>query len=271
MVKEIVQYPTPLSVEYAVDVRAFNEELFSLIEDLKDTITQNNLEGLSAFQIGSYFNVIVVKDDNGGFIEIINPRLIAHSGKVTTEESTAYYPEHTAQIERHESISIVYQDRNGTDKSLKASGSLAILIQRKIDYTFGATFIHKMSKEEREKFEQRLEHGVDVGNADYCPTSFRRDKIVLGMNILIVLIALTFLGSLFVDDRLILQNIWSAMLYTSAAVVSLDIFYFFYAQYEAKQQSSCSSCQIGNIIATAAIVLAKLGVVMALSYFFIYR
>ncbi|QOP46095.1 peptide deformylase [Sulfurimonas paralvinellae] len=271
MVKEIIQYPTPLSVEYGVDVRFFNEELFSLIDDLKDTITQNNLEGLSAFQIGSYFNVIVVKDENGEFIEIINPRLISHSGRTTTEESTLYYPGHTAQITRHENISVVYQNREGENKSLKATGSLAILIQRKIDYTFGATFIQKMSKEEKEIFEKRLEYGADVGNADYCPTTFKRDKIVFGINILIILMALVFIASLFIEDKIVLHSIYNGMLYGSAAVIGLDIVYFFYAQYEAKQQSSCSSCQIGNIMATAAIVLLKLGVVMTLAYFFIYK
>jgi peptide deformylase len=271
MVKDIIKYPTPLSVEYATDVRSFNEELFSLIDDLKDTITQNNLEGLSAFQIGNYYNVIVVKNDDGELIEMINPRLIAHSGKVTTEESTAYYPNHTAKIQRYENISVVYQDRDGSDKSLKASGPLAILIQRKIDYTFGATFIHKMSKDERRNFENRLEYGVSAGSADYCPTTFKRDKIVLVMNIIMGVMALSFLVSLFIDNIATLKAIWTFMLYASAGVVGLDIIYFFYAQYEGKKQSSCSSCQIGNIIGTALIVLFKLSVIMLLAYFFLYQ
>ena len=271
MVKEIVQYPTPLSVEYATDVRVFNEELFSLIDDLKDTITQNNLDGLSAFQIGNYYNVIVVKNDDGEFIELINPRLIFHSGKVTTEESTAYYPNHTAQIQRHENISIVYQNRAGENQTLKASGSLAILIQRKIDYTFGATFIHKMSKEERENFEKRLEYGADIGSADYCPTSFKRDKLVLLMNILMGVMALGVVSSFFMDNVQLLTEIWNYLLYGSAAVAALDVVYFFYAQYEAKQQSSCSSCQIGNIVGTALIIIVKLALIMLLAYFFIYR
>ena len=271
MVKEIITYPTPLSVEYATDVRVFNDELFALIEDLKDTINENNLDGLAAFQIGSYYNVIVVKDENGELIEMMNPRLIAHSDKLTTEESTAYYPGHTAKITRYENISVVYQDRNAKDCSLKASGPLAIVIQRKIDYTFGATFIHKMSKEEKEAFENRLEYGSDVGSADYCPTTFKRDKIVLVMNIIMALMALGFVASLFIDNASLLQSIWDYLLYASAGVVLLDIVYFFYAQYEGKQQSGCSSCQIGNIVGTALLVLFKLGIIMLLSYFFIYK
>ena len=270
MIKEIVKYPTPLSVEYATDVRVFNEELFSLIEDLKDTINENNLEGLSAFQIGNYYNVIVVKDTNGDFIEMVNPRLISYSGRITTKESTAYYPGQTAEITRYENISVVYQDRDGKDASLKASGALAVTIQRKIDYTFGATFIHKMSKDEKEQFEQRLEYGSDVGNSDYCPTTFKRDKIVLFMNIVMGVMALGLLVSLFIEDATTLQNIWNFLLYGAVGVMGVDIIYFFYAQYEGKQASGCSSCQIGNIIATAAIVLLKLSLIMLLAYFFVY-
>jgi len=269
MVRNVIQYPTPLSVEYATDVRLFDEKLFSLIEDLEDTINENNLDALAAYQIGNYFNVIVVKQDED-FLEIINPRLIGHSGSVESEESTAYYPGKTANIKRFESISIVYQDRNGEDQTLKASGDLAILLQRKIDYTFGATFIHKMSKEQKEQFEDAL-----LGNsssvalqtqADYCPRTFMRDKILMAANLLTALIALIFVISFFVEDTSLL---WKSELYGAAGVVVLDVIYFFYAQYEGKKYVGCGSCQIGNIMGTVAISLFRLSVVMGLSYYFL--
>ncbi len=271
MIKEIIKYPTPLSVEYATDVRVFNDELFALIEDLKDTINENNLDGLAAFQIGNYYNVIVLKDEKGAFIEMINPRLISYKGRVSTQEATAYYPNQKAEITRYENISVVYQDRDGKDCSLQASGALAVTIQRKIDYTFGATFIHKMSKEEKERFEQRLEYGSDVGNSDYCPTTFKRDKIVLVMNVAMGLMVLGVVAALFIEDSALLHTLWKLLLYGAAGVIGLDIIYFFYAQYEGKKASGCSSCQIGNIIGTVAIVLLKLTVIMLLAYFFVYQ
>ncbi len=271
MVKEIITYPTPLSVKYATDVRVFSDELFALIKDLKDTINENNLDGLAAFQIGSYYNVIVVKNKDGELVEMINPRLIAHSGQLTTKESTAYYPNRTAKITRYENISVIYQDCDAKDCSLQASGSVAIVIQRKIDYTFGATFIHKMSKEVKEAFENRLEYNDEAGSADYCPTSFKRDKIVVMMNVIMAFMVLGFVVALFIDDSLLLQNIWKYLLYGSVGVISLDALYFFYAQYEGKQQNGCSSCQIGNIIGTVLLVLFKLSIVMLLSYFFVYQ
>ncbi len=264
MIKNIITYPTPLSVKYATDVRSFNEELFSLIDDLKDTMKENKLKGLAAFQIGSFYNVAVVQKDDGELLELINPRLITHSGSVITQESTAYYPGKSAKIKRYENISIVYQDRDGKDCSLQASGELAIIIQRKMDYIFGATFIQRMDKEQKESFESSLAYGGDIGEADYCPTEFKRDKIIKGINIVLLLMLVNLITSFFVE----LESLWSYQLYGSYSAMFLTVVYFFYAQYEGKEYTSCTSCQLGNIIGTALFMLVKLGVIMGVSYYF---
>ena len=61
MIKDIVTYPTMASLEFGANVRFFNEELVSLINDIKDTMEANELTALAAFQIGSSLNVIVIK------------------------------------------------------------------------------------------------------------------------------------------------------------------------------------------------------------------
>jgi len=264
MIKELIQYPTPLSIKFATDVRNFNEELFALIGNLTETIKANNLVALSAFQIGNYYNVIVVKDENGEFIELINPRLISHSDKSTAIENTSYYPGFSAEISRYENISIVYQDRNGDDKAMKFSGDMARVVQRKLDYTFGATFIQKMSPEERERFETKLEFGVDIGVAEYCPTTFKRDYILKVINISMLIMLVMLIASFFIDESL-----WTYQLYASFAVLLTNVIYFFYAQYEGKIYTSCSSCQIGNIIGTTLVSLTKLSAIMIASYFLI--
>lgn len=269
MVKEIIKYPTPLSVEYGINVRVFNEELFSLIDDLKDTINENNVDALAAFQIGSYFNVVVIKQDDGAFLELINPKVIAHSGEVVTQETTAYYPNMNAEVKRYAAISVVYQDRFGEKQVLKADGNLAILIQRKIDYTFGSTFLPKLSQEERKSFEDSLEYGIDVGYANYCPTSFFKDKIIRFINIIIALLFLVFLISFFIEDKKILSDVWQYQLYISFATAVLTLVYIVYGRYEGSRYTSCTSCQIGNILGTAFLAFVRLSIVMTLSYIFV--
>jgi len=267
MIKEIITYPTPPSVQYATDVRVFNEEIFSLIEDIKDTIEANSLEALAAFQIGSYYNIVVVKKNNEkDFLELINPRIISNSGKVTTTETTAYFPGLGAEVTRYEKISIVYQDREGKQHSLKAEGDLSILLQRKIDYTFGSSFLNKLSKDEKKIFQKKLEFGSDIAISETCPTTFKRDFIIKIINIVMIAMAILLVGSLFVNEE-ISQQLWRYQTYLFFSAIVLNVIYFFYAQYEGKKFTSCTSCQIGNIIGTTVISLIKLFVIILLSYF----
>jgi len=266
VIKEIITYPTPPSVEFSVDVRVFDENIVSLIDDLKETIEANNIDGLAAFQIGNYYNVVVIKNKDGSYLELLNPRLLSNSGKLTTIERTGYFPGLSAEVVRYDKISVIYQNRVGENLSLKAEGDLSILIQRKIDYTFGATFLQKLSEDEKARFEKKLEFGSDISIPESCPTTFHRDKILKVINFSMIAMVLAIIYAFFVDETEA-QIIWNYQLYASYAVLGLSVIYFFYAQYEGKQYSSCSSCQIGNIIGTAVIVLMKLTLVMVASYF----
>ena len=269
MIKEIITYPTPPSVEYSTDVRMFTDEISLLIDNLKDTIDANDLKALTAFQIGSMYNIIVLKQEDGSFLELINPRMLNTQGSVTTVETTAYFPGLSAKVKRHETISVVYEDRKLQAHSLQADGDLSILLQRKIDYTFGSSFMHKLSPEEKTIFETKLEFGSDVAISEVCPTSLKSDKIPKVVNALLIAIFGIFVVSFFIEDSALLVDMWQGQLYLSYMIIILYIAYFFYAQYEGRQFSNCTSCQIGNIIGTIVISLAKLTLIMVLSYFLI--
>ncbi len=268
MVKEIITYPRPPSVEYSTDVRIFTDEISSLIDDLKDTINHNSLDALTAFQIGSMYNVIVIKQEDGTFLELINPRMLSTKGRVTTSESTAYFPGITAKVTRHEKISIIYEDRKLQQHSFKAEGAFSILLQRKIDYTFGSSFLNKLSQEEKVIFEQKLEHGSDIAISESCPTTFKRDYILKIINFSMIFMVLLFLSSFFIQRAEEGTSLLNYQLYLSFATLSLSIIYFFYAQYEGRLFTSCTSCQIGNIVGTFVIICIKLTLIMILSYFF---
>lgn len=265
MIKEIITYPTPPSVKYATDVRIFDDETASLIEDLKDTINANSIEALAAFQIGNYYNIIVVKKESGEFLELINPRVISHSGKVTTIERTAYFPGLSAEVNRFEKIGLIYQDRELNQHSLKADGTFSILLQRKIDYTFGSTFLNKLNKQEKKIFQKKLEFGSDIAISESCPTIFKRDYIIKVINIVMIAMIALLIVSLFIDTKE--STLWGYQTYLFMSALGLNIIYFFYAQYEGKRFTSCTSCQIGNIIGTTLISLIKLTIIMVFSYF----
>lgn len=257
MIKEISTYPTVESLEFGGVVRHFDNTLLETIQDLKDTIVANDIEALSAFQIGSPLAVFVIHQDNGEFLEIINPVIITREGNITPTETTAYFPGLSATTKRYEKIKITYEDATGKQHFLEADGKLAIQIQRKSDYLLGANFRIRMSKEEQQLFDAKLEYGTDAFKNNDCPTTFKRDSILRVIKYGLYAGAIGIVLSFFLSPANV-AAIKTYEAYLSMTLLGLLVIYFFYAQYEGKQYTNCSSCQLGNIVGTASIQGSKI-------------
>lgn len=269
MVKEIIKYPATPSLEFGANVRHFNQKLFNLIDDLKDTILANNINALAGFQIGSPYAVIVIKKDNGEFLELINPRIIKREGTIQPVESTAYFPGLSAKTKRYEKIKLMYEDRNEKQQFLEAKGDLSVTIQRKLDYVFGSNFRVRLDGKERKLFDSKLEFGTNAITDNGCPTTFKRDKILHLIKFIFVASLVALVGKFFLSEEK-LHIIKGIENYAMLSILILTIIYFFYAQYEGKQYKNCSSCQIGNIIGVTGITLAKLLVLFGANYFLLW-
>ena len=266
MIKDIITYPTPTGIEYAPDVRVFDDELFTFIDDLKETAEANFLEGLSAAQVGSYYNLVVVKQGEE-FLELINPRVLSKKGLVSTIESSSYFPNVSANLTRYETISLVYEDRYGEQHSLITDGDFSILLQRKIDYLFGANFLTKLKDDEKEKFE--LELNASGASCPTTPSKFSRDYFVHGANYLMIAMLLLLVGSFFVSDEMTLSDMWKYQIFASFGVVCIFVTYTLYSYYENKKFSICTNCYNMSIFGVMAIGLFRLTMIMVASYFLI--
>lgn len=270
MVREITTYPATPSLEFGANVRHFDETLDALIQDLKDTIEANDIDALAAFQIGSPLNIVVIKQENGEYLELINPRVIKREGTVTPIEKTAYFPGITAKTKRYKKIKVVYDGRDEEQIFLDADDELSIIVQRKMDYMFGSNFRARLDEEEKKLLDSKLEFGTDAITDNGCPTEFFRDKILLVFKILFVL------GLVGVVVSFFLSKAHTATLGTIEAYVAIImpivlVCYFFYSQYESKKYKHCIPCQLGNIVGIIASSLVKLLILVALDYYFFWR
>ena len=128
----------------SAEIRSFDEDLVEIIDNMRETMQDRNMEALSAIQIAMPASVILIKQDNDSYLELINARILGKSGTVTEHEQTSYYENLSAEVTRYKPVKVLYQDRNGDQKSLDTGGKLSRLIQRKIDYNYGSTFIDKL-------------------------------------------------------------------------------------------------------------------------------
>ncbi len=263
MIKQITQHPTQTGFDFGGTVRHFDESLISLIDDLKDTIEANSLDGLAAFQIGSALNVIVIKNKDE-YLEIINPSIFTKEGHITPTETTAYYPNLTAVTKRAKSIKMVYEDRDGKQQFLTAVDDLAILIQRKNDYLMGSTFISRLSPEEKKHFEKKL-HNIKGETTDInCSLSPFSDKILVTIKYTF-LIALVALLGVFITSFIPTLKLFETTLMW--IILGLIGFYFIRALYEGKR---CGVCQLGNVAAVTVKKSIHLVGLYLLNYWFLF-
>jgi len=80
---------------------------------------------------------------------------------------------------------------------MEASGDLARIIQRKIDYTFGGTFLSKVSKEQREAVEKALAKNGLVPEVELCPTTSKRVYFLSVSDKILFFMFLTLFAKLF--------------------------------------------------------------------------
>ena len=266
MVQPLLKYPDPRIRLISGNVRFFNETLSDIIADMIDTMKANNLDALSAIQIGIQYNVIVLHE-NGEYTPYINARFIKEQGKSAAIERSTYY-DFTAEVERYTALTVIYEDEKGQMHSRDLEGDLARTFQHQLDYAFGSTFVDRLPKAVKKQIDAYLDQGLVKDSRDpnqtdtTCPTIFVRDYIKKAYRGVMLLVVVSFLTPFFVSESL-QATIYLADKIALPVVLLLIVAYFFYAEYEAKKYKQCTSCQTGNIIGTAVIGMVQLLAVAA--------
>jgi peptide deformylase len=268
MVQDIITYPDKRINIISPDLRIFDEDLFSVIQDLKDTMKAKQVDAMAAIQIAVPMSVIVIKNDDGSYLEIINPRIIRKSGSIDSMESSLYFPNVTQNVKRYEKINLIYQDREGKQHSLKAQGEFALLLQRKIDYVYGATLANRMKDKGRKEFEKELSAGGVQGSFESCPTVFKRDYVSSVLMKILFFILIANIASFFVSPET-LVSIQKYVGYGIIITSILVVVYFFVGYYELKIEKSCTSCKMGLVTANTLYYALATIILASVSYFFL--
>ena len=255
MVKELVVYPDDRIVMCG-DVRGFDESVGTLFDDMRETMQTHGLQALSAIQVAHPFNMILIFHD-GRYHEYVNLRLLEQKDRAPHTESTSYFPGIEYTVPRYRKLRIFYEDRYGKEHYEQIDDpELAATLQRKLDFTSGATPLFRLPQKERDGIIRQLEgQGLYQPN-DLCPTFSRKDYITSFTDKILFFMGLSLLTPLFSKffhwSAETISGIYTFDKIAFPLVLVLMVIYFFYAQYEAKKYRQCSSCQIGNQIGIIA-------------------
>ena len=84
-IRNIVKFGDPILNKKSRPVEKFDDRLFTLLDDMKDTLYKEKGAGLAAVQVGILRRVVVI-DCGDGYLELINPEITDRSPELQHEE-----------------------------------------------------------------------------------------------------------------------------------------------------------------------------------------
>ena len=141
-VKKVVQVGDPVLRKKCEPIAEFDEKLWAILDDMRDTVKAEQGAGLAAPQIGLSMKMAVV-DVEEGYFEFINPVIHSQKGEQQGWEGCLSVRGKSGIVSRPMKVMVVYQDRNGEKQTIKAKGFFARAICHELDHLDGVLYIDK--------------------------------------------------------------------------------------------------------------------------------
>jgi peptide deformylase len=159
---QVLIYPDPILRRGGQPITRFDAELRALSEQMMEAMYEEGGVGLAAPQVGIEQKLLVLnpegnKQDRTGELTLCNPRLVRKKGREFGEEGCLSFPEIQAEVERWIDITVAYQDLDGKEQTLTASGWLARIIQHELDHLDGVFFTDRLTATEKLRVKTKLQ------------------------------------------------------------------------------------------------------------------
>jgi len=136
----------PVLRSKAKEIDGVNKKTLTLIDNMFDTMYEEDGVGLAAPQVGILKRIAVVDIREGNKITLINPEIIEEEGKAIMEEGCLSIPGETGDVIRAEKIKVRTLNKEGKEIEFEAEGFEARAIQHEIDHLDGVLFVDKIVK-----------------------------------------------------------------------------------------------------------------------------
>lgn len=138
--RKVVKVGDEILRKKSKEVKDFDESLWQLLDDMKETMHASDGMGLAAVQVGILRRAIIVEVNNA-FIELINPVITAKKGEDIEQEGCLSVGNFRGRVKRPYQITVKAFDRFGYPFTLTGEKWLARCICHEIDHLNGILFI----------------------------------------------------------------------------------------------------------------------------------
>jgi len=138
--RKIVKIGDPLLRKKSKPVKDFDDELGVLIDDMKETMYQNDGMGLAAPQVGVLRRVVVM-DVNGNVYELVNPEIVSSEGEDIDTEGCLSVGSFHGKVKRPYKVTVKAFDRYGYPLEITGEKYFARCVCHEIDHLNGVLFV----------------------------------------------------------------------------------------------------------------------------------
>lgn len=145
-IRKIVLQGNPLLKMKSRTVKDFNLRLHQLLDDMKDTLAEAQGAGLAAPQVGVLRRVVLVSDENGELMELINPEIVWEEGEQTAPEGCLSVPGKWGMVTRPQRVCIRAQDRFGAWFTKEGEALTARCICHEVEHLDGHLYVEHIDR-----------------------------------------------------------------------------------------------------------------------------
>lgn len=155
----VLQYPDKKLRTKAASVAQFDSALHVIIDDMLETMYEQEGVGLAATQVDIHYRLIVIdiSEDKKSPLCLVNPEIIQRVGVQYESEGCLSLPGVFDKVERAAKIRLRAYDKNGDVFELDAEELLAICIQHEMDHLDGILFVDHLSRLKQDRLKKKVE------------------------------------------------------------------------------------------------------------------
>jgi peptide deformylase len=163
----VIVAPHQLLLQKSEPVKAVSDAVRATLDNMLATLYAADGVGLAAPQVGILERLVVMDlgteraDGKRDYSKprpqlLVNPEIVGHGkGKRIHQEGCLSIPNIYADVERADSVTVKWLDKEGKPQQEEFSGLHATVIQHEIDHLDGILFLKRLSRLQRERMEKK--------------------------------------------------------------------------------------------------------------------
>jgi peptide deformylase len=143
-IRNLTNWGDPLFRKVSKPVMQFDERLWTLLDDMRETLEKVKGFGCAAVHVRVLRRAVIVLESQNGVIELINPTISEASEKTERVAEGSIAPgAPRGYVERPRQVTVSALDRHGKPITITGEGVLAATLCHEIDHLDGILFTDK--------------------------------------------------------------------------------------------------------------------------------